>query len=490
MQRSAASAAFSALAKAPTATGEQRAAFDVAALLTAARGAPPVICARVAERSWNGWGDRRRAERRRSGRVASTRYEIVGATRLSDAEGAAAARRLSSDDACVRELSVRLVGIKNDKRVARAHRASTRRPALRAVAALGLGLAEPPKAVDPLVSTLRDAMPACARTPRGRSDEFENGRALARSRAFSGTTPIGARSRGVAVGRLDSDGAVASLLRVLQQDDSPRVRRVAAWALGHSSRARRSRRSVGARSRQRPERARDDGVGARQHRARAKVRSCSARAQQDADDAVRETFVWALAQIEDERRRALGAAANDKSTRVRGTAAWAIGQLRTKTALRRRDLCTLLKDESEDTRRKAAWALGQIGDACTAGDPRRASGAEHRGAPRARARTDEIRGTVGGSVQGAALRRSEGARDRGTRTRGEQLVQSVAVALAASSALSVRSDNAHIQTFTHSSTTDDGSNHVQRTAAFRRACAQGADRLRNGSALCPRLGLG
>jgi HEAT repeat protein len=87
----------------------------------------------------------------------------------------------------------------------------------------------------------------------------------------------------------------------------------------------------------------------------------------DADDAVRESAAWALAEAGDRSSvDALGTAAGgDRSARVRGTAAWAIGQLRGDAGRAPAGLLRALRDESDDTRLKSAWALGQIGDAAT-----------------------------------------------------------------------------------------------------------------------------
>ena len=84
---------------------------------------------------------------------------------------------------------------------------------------------------------------------------------------------------------------------------------------------------------------------------------------------MRETAVWALAEIEDGTTAdALAAiATSDKSTRVRGTAAWAIGNIRDGSGRAPAALVRLLKDENEDTRLKAAWALSEIADTSVVG---------------------------------------------------------------------------------------------------------------------------
>ena len=99
--------------------------------------------------------------------------------------------------------------------------------------------------------------------------------------------------------------------------------------------------------------------------ARSAIGALTTALRRDAEDNVRETAAWALAEIGDRTSvDALGAAAeNDKSSRVRGTAAWAIGQLDGNGIKAPAGLLRVLRDENDDARLKAAWALGQIGDA-------------------------------------------------------------------------------------------------------------------------------
>src|SRR5690242_10225430 len=117
--------AFSSLSGAPsiaTATGSistdsfqqgrGRVPIDVTALLTAAKGAPPMICSLAANsiRSW-GWGDWNDAPS-----TPLSFAKAVTSNRDFDSETLPAADiqqllgGLSAEDACVRELSVRLIG--------------------------------------------------------------------------------------------------------------------------------------------------------------------------------------------------------------------------------------------------------------------------------------------------------------------------------------------------------------------------------------------
>ena len=94
------------------------ASFDVSALLTAARGVSPNVCALAARAVGNGsWGRSSDAPVTPLGASAdlhgmldSRNLPAVDVTRLMGA--------LGSDDPCVRELSVRLIGTQNNSSVA------------------------------------------------------------------------------------------------------------------------------------------------------------------------------------------------------------------------------------------------------------------------------------------------------------------------------------------------------------------------------------
>src|SRR3954447_25200187 len=157
-------------------------AIDVTALLTAARGAPPIICGLAAQSLGNGnwgWGSDIPAPP-----LGTAGRQDSGDRRrmedLSDADVTRALDALSSDDACVREVGGRIVGHQDDKRVAAPliAKLSASNASLRAVAAIGLGLAEPSQAVDPLVSALRDATVDVRANSAWALGRIENGRAL------------------------------------------------------------------------------------------------------------------------------------------------------------------------------------------------------------------------------------------------------------------------------------------------------------------------
>ena len=135
--------------------------IDVTALLTAAKGAPPMICSLAANsiRNW-GWGDWNDAPATPlASAKAATTNDDFDSEPLSAADIQQLLGGLAADDACVRELSVRLIGTQKAETVGGdlVTRLGSNDPNLRAVAALGLGLVEAQNAVDPLIRALRDA---------------------------------------------------------------------------------------------------------------------------------------------------------------------------------------------------------------------------------------------------------------------------------------------------------------------------------------------
>ena len=348
---------------------------DVGALLTAATGAPKMICALAAQSVRNGgWNDRTDAPYTPLGDAPSVRdrddeYRGRNGAQFSTADNERLLAGLASADACVRELSVRLVsGQRNNETVNAALVARLTSPdaAMREVAAFGLGLSQPASALDPLIAALRDATSSVRANAAWALGRIENGHALAPLIAvFRDADPKVREAAVVAAGRIDSSSSTAALMRVLQSDDSPRVRRVAAWALGQKE-ARAATDVLGtALGKESDPRVREMIVWALGNsRGRSALPAIANALRRDDDDAVRETAAWALAELGDRSAvEALGAAAeSDKSSRVRGTAAWGIGQLRGDGGKAPAGLLKALRDDEDDTRLKAAWALGQIGD--------------------------------------------------------------------------------------------------------------------------------
>jgi len=212
--------------------------LDVGALLVAAQGAPPLICALAAQSirssGWNDWNDapytplsKMASDRIRDG-SASPSFAQSDVDRLLEA--------LASPDACVRELSVRLLGTQRAQPTivsSLVERLASTNASMREVATLGLGLLAPAKSADPLTAALRDATPRVRANAAWALGRMNDGRALGALVArFKDDDATVREAAVVAAGRIDSTSTTAALMRVLQQDDSPAVRRVAAWALG------------------------------------------------------------------------------------------------------------------------------------------------------------------------------------------------------------------------------------------------------------------
>src|SRR4051812_12508630 len=313
------------------------AALDVSALLTAANGAPAMICALAAQSIRNGgWNDRSDAPYTPLGEVPSLRdrdedYRGRNGAQFSAADNDRLLAGLASPDACVRELSVRLVSAQRRNEAVNAAlitRLGSTDATMRGVAAFGLGLSQPVSALDPLIAALRDATSSVRANAAWALGRIDNGRALAPLVGLFRDADAKVREAAVvAAGRIDSSSTVAALIRVLQNDESPRVRRVAAWALGQKE-AREAVDVLGTTlGKESDPRVREMIVWALGNtRGRSATAAISNALRRDDDEAVRETAAWALAELNDRTAvEALGAAADgDRSSRVRGTAAWGI----------------------------------------------------------------------------------------------------------------------------------------------------------------------
>jgi HEAT repeat protein len=364
-----------AAAKVHERVAEQAPPLDVAALLTAARGAPPLICAFAAQSvrgyGWGNWND---APSTPLAAVVAVPDRDVGNATFPPADIDRLFEGVASVDPCVRELSVRLLGGQKNESVASGFvsRLGSTDATMREAAAFGLGLSQPASAVSALIQALRDAVPGVRANSAWALGRLDDGRALAPLLGlFRDESEKVRLAAVVATGRLDSTSAVAALMRVVQNDPAPSVRRSAAWALGQLESREAADVLAGVLSRDSDAKVREMSAWALGHMEGRNGRTALANAlSKDADDGVRETAAWALAQLEDRSSvDALAAATSDRSARVRGTVAWAIGQLRGDDEGSRvpPGLLRLVKDDSEDVRLKAAWSLGQIGDASALG---------------------------------------------------------------------------------------------------------------------------
>src|SRR5256714_3981570 len=211
--------------------------IDVAALLTAAKGAPPLICSLAANSignwGWGGWSDAPATPLASANPATDGDFE---SRPLSAADIQQLLAGLAADDACVRELSVRLIGTQKPETVGPEliTRLASSDGGMRSIAALGLGLGDAHNAVDPLIRALRDASVDVRANSAWALGRIKNGRALQPLLGILGDAAEKVRLAAVtAAGHIDSTSSVPALIRVLRQDSSPNVRRVAAWALGN-----------------------------------------------------------------------------------------------------------------------------------------------------------------------------------------------------------------------------------------------------------------
>jgi HEAT repeat protein len=277
---------------------------------------------------------------------------------------------LASADPCVRELSVRLLGTQRNEAIANAFVSRLTSPdvPMREVAAYGLGMVRPAaSSVDPLITALRDASPGVRANAAWALGRIDNGKALAPIVGLFRDSDVKVREAAVvAAGHIDSNTTIPALIRVLQNDESPAVRRVAAWALGQRY-AREANEVLGERlGKESDARVREMIAWALGNgHSRTSSTALANALRRDADENVRETAAWALGEMNDRTNADALAEAldNDRSNRVRGTAAWALGQMRNVGDKVPAALARLLKDDSDDIRLKAAWSLGQVGDA-------------------------------------------------------------------------------------------------------------------------------
>ena len=240
---------------------------------------------------------------------------------------------------------------------------------MRELAAFGLGLAEAKSAADALIRTLRDAtcgVRANAAWALGRMRADARCRRSSALFARQSTTrcATAAVMRGGADG-LDERGGGAH--RACSSDDqSPRVRRVAAWALGNIEGARLRPTLSNALAHDADARVREMSAWALgdMRSAERGRRACGAPAQRQRRPRARDRRVGARPRSSNGRRwmHCRRAAQGDANPRVRGTAAWAIGQLDDRGVTAPAALLKALRDDSDDVRLKAAWALGQLGD--------------------------------------------------------------------------------------------------------------------------------
>ncbi len=343
--------------------------MDVRGLIGQAHGASPVLCG-LASDGLVGWGGRwEDAPSPPLGVAVRARVRrFPRGDELTPSEVRFLTDSIASTDACVRELSIRLLGSFGGDAVAEQLRdllgSAQSSVTVRQTAALGLGMIGGNVGITVLLRAIRDddgGVRANAVWALGRADD---GRAVAPIRDLLADELVIVReAAAVALGRLDSTSSAAVLERALRQDAAEGVRRNAAWALGQLEVKGSSPALASALQSDREGAVREMAAWAlgeleSRDQAAPLIRALAG----DSSASVRETAAWALGSMEaNDASDALGTAAgNDVRPRVRGTAAWALGQIEPSSAPR--GLLKALTDEESDVRTKAAWALSEIGD--------------------------------------------------------------------------------------------------------------------------------
>src|SRR5437762_4358870 len=213
---------------------------DVREVLASARGVAPTVCLLAADGvastgRWGRGGGFWDAPAMSIGGEVRMRVREMLRARLAAEDRRALLDALSADDACVRRLSATIIGRSDDRAFVAPLKARTSAasPGERQSAAIALGLLGARDAVETLLRMLRDP------SPDGRADAaWALGRIGDRSAGRYVATPLRDQypdvraASMVGLGHLQARDNVDELLRVLREDTSPEVRRVAAWALG------------------------------------------------------------------------------------------------------------------------------------------------------------------------------------------------------------------------------------------------------------------
>jgi hypothetical protein len=204
------------------AQGEGAAVRDESAavtrLLAVVRGVDPVLCELVVRSvDTHGWWSRWDGSSGNPLDVDSASAALIAWIQRKHSDPVVVPRlrtALRDPDGCVRRVAGSFLGRVEHPTAAAALVAALEDPSAetRQVAALGLGLWDrdddngtPSSVVEPLVRRLRD------------------------------DSPMVRRSAAWALGSLEATGAITALIEALQRDTDPRVRQAAAWALGQVS---------------------------------------------------------------------------------------------------------------------------------------------------------------------------------------------------------------------------------------------------------------
>lgn len=184
---------------------------SVASVLSAVRGASPVLCelaARSVEQhwGWGGWGGGVGPWSIRAPRDGGVRaaIEAINSEKLPASVIPLLAQSLGDADACVRRVAAPMLGRIDLPAALQALRAALRddQAATREAAAIGMGYSENAAAIPALLAGLQDS--------------------VARVRVACA----------LALGEIEDRRAIGALVRVLREDRDEDVRAAAAWALG------------------------------------------------------------------------------------------------------------------------------------------------------------------------------------------------------------------------------------------------------------------
>ncbi|MBK6486783.1 MAG: HEAT repeat domain-containing protein [Gemmatimonadetes bacterium] len=357
------------VARAPEAFEQDRPIMNVRGLVAVLHGLPALVCGLTAEAAagWGG-GSWMNAPAPPLGPDATLRLAGFPRARMVPSEITMLIDSLASNDNCVREVAVRLIGRVRASYVEErliAQLSTSRAVPTREAAALALGLVRSKDAVAPLERLIGDdavGVRANAVWALGRIGEKSVASSMRRS--LRDEEELVRLAGAGAVGALEDVDAVDDLLQVLRTDQVARVRRSAAWALGALRQRRAADGMVAALRGEQDDDVRETITWALGNlRAESAASALTELLQRDKSGEVRENAAWALGSMRaSSAAAALGAAAGrDSSADVRGTAAWALGQLHVNEAPD--GLVRAVTDQDADVRGKAAWALSNIGDA-------------------------------------------------------------------------------------------------------------------------------
>ncbi|MBX6365102.1 MAG: HEAT repeat domain-containing protein [Gemmatimonadetes bacterium] len=203
------------------------------AVLAAARGASPLLCA-MAARSLEGWGGGWSAAPIPGDEVVRATLRWTGGERPSAEAATLLAGAVGDADACVRRIGATLAGRSRDPAAVRALRSAlgAAAAATRAAAALGLGFARDTGSLAPLGAALRDdaaEVRATAAWALGRIGD--TGVAPGLRGALEDADRSVRRAALWALGQMRDSVARDAMIEALKDQD-PEVRRTAARALG------------------------------------------------------------------------------------------------------------------------------------------------------------------------------------------------------------------------------------------------------------------